>query len=283
MDLLGRSLALNKLSHAYIFSGPEGVGKKTTALRLAQILVCSVNTGCGDCPQCKSFAQLTNPDVLLVESPETIKIEEIRDLIRKLSLKPYMAKRKVAIIDHAEDMTSEAANSLLKVMEEPKSETTIILITANPNRLLPTIRSRAQKIIFGSVIFEEYSSLLPNDLSALQLEAVRMLSLGRPGVALKIAKDPSSLENVTKLDKNFSEFTSDDLSAKLLLAASLAESETSELKDLLLFFLTKLEQQLLSKKDDTAALRLEKVAAAISKIESNLNSKLVMTDLMLQT
>jgi len=129
-DFLVKSLELGKLPHALLFYGQEGLGKKDTALEFAKMLV-------GDLE--------TNPDFVFLDSPD---ISQIRDLITKLSFKPYMAKYKVAIIDNAHAMNKEAQNCFLKFLEEPRDKTFLILVTAYPNLLLPTIISRVQKIRF---------------------------------------------------------------------------------------------------------------------------------------
>jgi DNA polymerase-3 subunit delta' len=139
IEFLGKSIESGSLSHAYIFSGPSFVGKKTVAREFAKNLL---ESGPGN----------FHPDFLEVTNDEAIKIDQVRELIYKLSLRPYSAKYKVALIDNAETMTVEAQNALLKVLEEPKSYTIIILVTSNTGKLLRTISSRAQKINFGPVL-----------------------------------------------------------------------------------------------------------------------------------
>lgn len=137
IEFLENALKRGKLSHAYVFAGPTGVGKKAIARKIAHELL-------------GSQADFI-PDLLEIDGHEGIKIEQIRELIYKLSLKPYSAKYKVAIIDSVEQMTIEAANALLKNLEEPKPDTIIILITSNAERLPKTILSRCQKINFGPI------------------------------------------------------------------------------------------------------------------------------------
>jgi DNA polymerase-3 subunit delta' len=109
---------------------------------------------------------------LEVTNDEAIKIDQVRELIYKLSLRPYSAKYKVALIDNAETMTQEAQNALLKVLEEPKSYTIIILVTSNTGKLLRTISSRAQKINFGPVYASDYELVVPQQLEAESKELI---------------------------------------------------------------------------------------------------------------
>jgi len=150
---LKQSVELNKLSHAYLFCGEERLGKKRIALEFVK-LINGENFGLG------------HPDLILIE-PERgeIKIAQIRELIQKLSLKPYSALFKVALIDQAHLMTKDGQNSFLKTLEEPKGRTLLILITEAPERLLPTIPSRCEIIKFSPVKEVEIKSYLRENLS----------------------------------------------------------------------------------------------------------------------
>ncbi len=146
-----------RLPQAYCFSGPEGVGKRTTALVLAQALNCLAplagaagGDACGACLPCRKIRAGQHPDVTLVEPLEksVIGIDQVRELTARASLRPYEGRAKVWILDPADLLQEPAANALLKTLEEPAGATLFILVTARASALLPTIRSRCQSVRF---------------------------------------------------------------------------------------------------------------------------------------
>lgn len=142
------------IAHAYLFTGPEGVGKKKAALALAQYLNCEAAdprtfSSCQRCPSCVQAAAGSHPDIMLLEPDgASIKIEQIRNLLSKVSLRNYESAYKVAILNDAHLMTEQAANCLLKTLEEPTAHTIFILVTAQAQNLPVTILSRCQQIQF---------------------------------------------------------------------------------------------------------------------------------------
>lgn len=150
--LLQRAIANNALAHAYLFSGQAGIGKKKTALALAAAVNClnaRPEGGCGECPSCRKVEKLCHPDVhVLVPDGDEIKIDQIRQVQADFALKPFEGTKKVLIVDNAESMNAASSNAFLKTLEEPPGDALIILITAMPQSLLPTIRSRCQEIRF---------------------------------------------------------------------------------------------------------------------------------------
>jgi len=148
-NILRRALSGGRLAHAYLFAGPEGIGKRLMALAVARILFCQNATGCGECAACRKLAHRNHPDLHILEPDgNSIKIEQIRAIQHELSLRPAEAARKVCLIEAAELMTTAAANALLKTLEEPRGDTLLILISSRPQRLLETIRSRCQILQF---------------------------------------------------------------------------------------------------------------------------------------
>jgi DNA polymerase-3 subunit delta' len=150
LNILKRALSNNRLAHAYLFSGPAGIGKKMTALAVAAGVNCrEAEPGCGSCPSCRKTASGGHPDVhLLASNGEEIKIDQVRQVQADLSLKPFEGEKKALIIDGAENMNTASANAFLKTLEEPPGDALIILITGRPQSLLSTIRSRCQEIRF---------------------------------------------------------------------------------------------------------------------------------------
>ncbi|GAB4294767.1 MAG: DNA polymerase III subunit delta' [Desulfuromonadia bacterium] len=152
IDIIRRSLSEGRIGNAYLFSGVEGCGKGLTARALVASLFCVNHTGCGDCPSCRKVMKGEHPDLHWVESTESvIKIGQIRELQRDLSLRPYEAPRKAAVIDGAEKLNQSSGNALLKTLEEPPGDAVLILLTTNGDAVLPTIRSRCQILSFRSI------------------------------------------------------------------------------------------------------------------------------------
>ena len=148
-EILRRALANGRLAHAYLFSGPDGIGKRLMALALARAIVCHEQRGCGHCQACRKIDHRNHPDLHILEPDgSSIKIEQIRAFQRELNLKPLEAPRKICLIEQADAMTVGAANALLKTLEEPRGDTLLMLLSAQPNRLLETIRSRCQPLPF---------------------------------------------------------------------------------------------------------------------------------------
>jgi len=144
-----------RLPHALLFSGPKGIGKVQLAAQFGHAMLCEAPTdsgeACGHCKSCLLIEAGTHPDLLnltLEEDARDIKIAQVRELISQLALTSQYSGYKVAIVAPAERMNSNAANSLLKTLEEPAANTLLMLVTSHPSRLLPTIRSRCQQIAF---------------------------------------------------------------------------------------------------------------------------------------
>jgi DNA polymerase-3 subunit delta' len=159
--LLERSLASARVPHAYLFTGIEGCGRERSARALVQVLFCREKTACGECPSCRKLQAGSHPDLHLLEADGAfIKIDQIRELQRELSLKPYEAPRKGCIIRQAHRMNPSAANALLKTLEEPPGSAIIFLITDTASSLLPTIRSRCQEVGFSPLPVAVMAELL---------------------------------------------------------------------------------------------------------------------------
>lgn len=187
------SLASGGQSHAWLFVGPKGVGKWTTAKVMAAFLNCE-DGGCGDCSACKKILRDIHPDVFLIE-PEGnfILIEQVEALLHSVSLKNFEGKTKVIVIDEADKMTAEAANALLKTLEEPPSDVVFILVSANLEGVLPTIISRCRLVQFRAIPAGEMISFLVARHGVGEKEAAlaTRLSGGILGTAMSFAKSSS--------------------------------------------------------------------------------------------
>ena len=186
--LLREAVAKNKMGHAYLFRGPDGVGKKRTALTLAAYINCKSpldGDSCGRCTTCRKYFSGNHPDLILVEPDgAAIKIGQIRELKHQLTFPPLEAKVRVIVLEDIHTMRREAANSLLKTLEEP-APGNLLILTADPaGNVLPTILSRCQIISFGSLDHKDMAQILmqENDMEeslAFTLAAVAEGSLGR--------------------------------------------------------------------------------------------------------
>ena len=156
VEQLQRSLARGRLAHAYLFIGPRGTGKEAVAHTLAQALNClkKDNDACGQCDSCRRIAAGNHPDIHWVR-PESktrrITVDQLREFEQAVNFKAANARVKVGIVVDADCLNEEASNAFLKTLEEPPAQTIIILLTAEPQRLLPTILSRCLRIAFGPV------------------------------------------------------------------------------------------------------------------------------------
>ncbi|MZG53808.1 MAG: DNA polymerase III subunit delta' [Nitrospinae bacterium] len=175
-QILKNALQNSSVAHAYLFYGQESIGKKKAAIELAKALNCGSSIDgdpCDQCSSCRKIENNTHPDFFFLEPLKStptareaiIKIEAIRELQRKLAYQPYEGKVKVAVIDDADLMNLQAANSFLKTLEEPPSSTLLILISSHPFKLLPTIISRCQTIRFQPLNPENIKRILKETVS----------------------------------------------------------------------------------------------------------------------
>jgi DNA polymerase-3 subunit delta' len=169
--ILSQALSSSRLSHAYLFYGPESIGKKLLAVEFAKALNClspETDGACGTCNSCRKIEDHIHPDFFFLEPTKAtptareaaLRIDEIRELQKKLGFLPYEGKVKVAVLDQVEKMNLQACNAFLKTLEEPPSSTILILITSNIYQLLPTLISRCQGIKFNPLPPEAIREIL---------------------------------------------------------------------------------------------------------------------------
>ncbi|HEY9230859.1 MAG TPA: DNA polymerase III subunit delta', partial [Blastocatellia bacterium] len=190
--LLKRGVAEARIRQGLIFAGPRGVGKHQFALALAQSLNCRrpvAGDACGLCDQCIKIAAREHIDVeTIVADGQFIKIAQMREMAEKANYRPYDGRRRVYILDDAERLNLNAANSILKVLEEPPETTQLVLVTAKPYALLQTIRSRCQMLSFAPLTATELERFLNENYKrpAGENRLLARLARGSIGRALEI-------------------------------------------------------------------------------------------------
>lgn len=239
VDGLRAALRSGSVHHAYLFGGPDGVGKELTALGFVQALFCpqKPNEGCGECAICQRVQRGNHPDLLRV-MPEAeqidrglagrsdfsgtpsreIKVEQIRALQDRLALRALEAPSKVALISTAHEMNLQAQNALLKTLEEPSSGTILILVSSAPDKLLPTIRSRCSKVHFGPLSLELLTRLLGEQRKVDATTAALLAVMAGGSLARGMEIDPKGLEARREVIEKFEAIKSSDARGALRFA-----------------------------------------------------------------
>jgi DNA polymerase-3 subunit delta' len=181
--MLSSLVEKEKLPHALLFSGPKGVGKRTMALKLIGNLFCENGNGCGRCRNCLHLAGGIHPDFTLLPGETSIKIDELRAIRKEVYEPPYEAPVRAILIDNAEVMTREAANALLKTLEEPPPSNVFVLVTSREQEIPPTVRSRCMRVGFGPLSLEIVRSYFETVLGLERPKAEVFASLSSGSIA----------------------------------------------------------------------------------------------------
>jgi len=242
--MLKRSLAAERIPHAYIFKGPEGVGRRLFGQGLAAAINCRNRMGgtaCGSCSSCKKISSGNHPDFSVITSEKGgIRIDQVRKLCRNLTYPPYESKMRVVILENVHMMRREAANCLLKTLEEPPADNLLILIAESSHELLATLTSRCQVIPFSRLQNDDTVTILGwHGVDFEDAQLLARLSEGSPGKAL-LLKNTEIIEIWNELVAVLSSKVADS-SSGLGVVLKLAE-RMAELKDSLdhLFTLLKI-------------------------------------------
>lgn len=257
------SLERGRLPHALLFLGPAGAGQMAAAKEIASALFCEARKDaafCGKCVSCRLVASGNHPDFRVFEPEEdsrTLKVDQIRELIASANLRPYQANAKLFVIDRAESMSDAGQNALLKTLEEPPPRTYIVLISYAAEKMLSTVRSRAQEVRFSPARREETAPDAEKEASE---RVVIDFLLGKP------APDLSGLKREEALD--VLEAVIRDL-RRALLAGVGAVAPTDG----------RPEVAALAERLDTQELidKIEKLADFKEKIACNVNTKLALS------
>jgi DNA polymerase-3 subunit delta' len=201
VDMLKKHVVHGTTRHAYLFAGPPGLGRRTLALRFAQALNCETPTGagipCGECRNCKQIASMQHPDLMVIHADAeggTMKVDQIREARRTLTLKPYSANYRVALFLRFQEANDSAANALLKTLEEAPSYAVLILTADTPEQLLPTIVSRCEVLRLRPLgVREVQVALEEKGFEANQAKLIAHISGGRFGYARRLLESETLL------------------------------------------------------------------------------------------
>lgn len=309
VETLTRALASGKVHHAYRFEGPDGVGKEMAAFALAQCLLCTMpnpgNLACGECSACRRVVTLSDeapqvpkhPDVLVVErglyppatlgsdtaETSTINLPQIRKIVlHRVGFPPHEGRALVIIVRRADELNVNAANALLKTLEEPPARTHFLLLTSRPHRLLDTIRSRTLAIRFAPLSDAILGTILDrNGVS----KAVIPLAGGSASLALSLADESGLADKQAFIDAMMLGLEAPDL-AQALSKLDLKGSDRVELRDQLAWFaqhLAKRSRELVAndpQQCDRHARQYPVVLETMADLERNANPSLAVEALV---
>lgn len=285
LEQLEKDIQTSSLAHSYIFAGPPEIGKRTVAVTLAHILQCE-HDFCHDCVTCSQITKGIHSETIeFRDDGETLGIDVIRELLNRLYLTPS-APYKIVIIERAERMTTEAANCLLKMLEEPPPQTLFMITTDNIRELLPTVISRSRTLNFQTCSQQElmdFLSLEYMDREPKTLELACELSLGRPGVAFKILKDPDMMEFYTMLYRDINRFFAfNNIFERFAYLQDLIED--SHKVGIFLDIFTHLARKKMLEGGENGAkylALLDKIASSKTALRQHVNPRLLLENIML--
>lgn len=285
VKLLDRIVTSGKVANAYLFLGPENVGKFMLAKEFAAKLSSDTSENLG---RINSNLIIIEPEIEVVKNVTKkldIKVEMIRELQHELSLTAYGSGYKAVIVNEAERLNKTAQNALLKTLEEPNAKVVLILVSKDEKRLLPTILSRCQRIRFGLVASQEMQEAIAGNADR---EKIIFWSTGRPGIAKKMLDDPSELEYREKTVCELVDIFSKNTSERFSLAETWSKDD-QEINRKLDLWLVILRQSMAGKSygisvsPDKALRLLEGISESMQILkDTNTNTRLVLENLFLK-
>jgi DNA polymerase-3 subunit delta' len=315
VETLRRALASGRVHHAYLFDGPDGVGKERAAFGLAQALVCerratSSADACGSCSACvraiprAGETRPLHPDVMVLErglydpaaigrrSPEAqdISIDQVRTVVlARSAFPPHEGRAKVFVVRRAEELSLSAANALLKTLEEPGARTHFVLLTAVADALLPTIRSRTQRVRFGVLPDSVVTSLLvERGVADARAAEITPLAGGSIAAALLLADPDATARREEFVTNALEALNAPDLGAALDLADEAKKGDKQLLAEQIGAFATRLATQALAavgagdRGADRAAERFAIALEAVNQLAANASVQLTVETMLLK-
>jgi DNA polymerase III subunit delta' len=210
--ILQQQIIRGEMRQAYLVTGMPGVGRRTLALRFAQAMNCpetkTHGQSCGLCKTCQRIENMMHPDLSVVQAESegaTLKVEQIRQLQHTLSLTPYEARWRVALLLRFEEANANAQNALLKTLEEAPPSVVLLLTATSAESLLPTIVSRCEQLLLRPLPVKQLALALEKNWKVSQPDALRLahISQGRVGVALRLKESPDLLQGQANLVEDF--------------------------------------------------------------------------------
>jgi len=308
---LERALSTGRVHHAYLFDGPDGVGKELAAFGLAQALVCERGApeACGECSACKRTlpregqARPLHPDIVVLErglyepaqmgrrTPETqdLSIDQVRTLVlARAAYPPHEGRAKVFIVRRADELSVSAANALLKTLEEPGKGTHFVLLCARPDTLLPTIRSRTLRVRFAPLPDTVIAELLvERGIDADAARTMASLAGGSMANAMALADPDENAKREQFVQKALLAMDSPDLGAGLELAEE-AKKNKASLEIALYALAVRLAEGArktasnLDRQADVAAARYELALRAARDLDANASPQLAVESMIVR-
>ena len=307
IDTLRRAIAAGRVHHAYLFDGPDGVGKERAALGLAQALVCETRKpgtadACGTCRACvravprAGEGRPLHPDVVILErglydpvtigrrSPEAqdLSIEQVRALVlARAAFPPLEGRAKIFVVRRAEELSQAAANALLKTLEEPGALTHFVLLSSTADALLPTIRSRTQRVRFGALPDEVVEEILTSQ-GIESAAAIARLAGGSMAAALVLSDPEATARREEFVTRAMAALETRDLGAALELAEDAKKVGKEASMTQLEAFAAALGAQArdapssADRRPDVAAARYSLALAAVRELEANASTQLAV-------
>jgi DNA polymerase-3 subunit delta' len=286
-NIIGHTRAIKKLQlalerdslpHALLITGPDNIGKETLALTLAKAMLCTAppvgDRPCGTCSACRRVNSLNHPDLLLITPEEQgrgVKIDQIRELQRTLSLTPNESRYKVGILTHFERATHNAANALLKTLEEPPPYAHLILLATSSDLLLPTIVSRTQQLPLHPLNRATVEKGLVETQHIPQAQAQRMarLSGGRVGWAIQALEEPEHAQEMEESVEQLFQLLRSDLPTRFDVAKQL--SDDPEVSRLLAYWRTTWRDVMLLQTQNDDAITHSEHRESLARIARQVN------------
>jgi DNA polymerase-3 subunit delta' len=309
LESLRLALAAGRLHHAYLFLGPEGVGKRTVALSLAKSIHCdeAKNDFCGRCANCARIAGHNHPDVRLIKplaGKKEISIQQIRDVEKELNFRSFSGKRKIVIVDPAAMMNIPAQNALLKTLEEPPQDSLLILLAATGGNVLPTVRSRCLRIAFAPLPRERVADYLISKRGTAPEKARLLAAMSMGSLGTAVSLDHSALLEMRRgWIEALSSLGAGDYRSAINAAEALSADREESLqflqwleswyRDVLVYRITRdpaalINLDMLAQIEEHAAAHslgkllevLRLAAGATARIQRNLNRRMVFEDIL---